>query len=267
MKRILITGEHGYIGRCLGEYLASRPEGYKIGRLGLRDDYWQQTDLSGYDVIVHAAALVHQRETAENASLYYKVNRDLTIELAKKAKAEGVGQFVFLSSGSVYGKLEGVITKDTEPSPVTNYGKSKLEAEQALISMKGKNFAVAILRPLMVYGEDCKGNYRTLVKLARIAPILPTYENRRSLVSVDTLCAYMKDVIDRRAEGIFFPRDKEDVCTCELIQRIAERQGRRLRRVKILDPAVKLFCLTSDLGKKAFGDLVYQKLDVLPFDS
>jgi len=267
MKRVLITGEHGYIGRCLGEYLAIRPEEYEIDFLGLRDDHWRQADLSGYDAIIHAAALVHQRETPENTALYYKVNRDLTIELAKKAKAEGVRHFVFLSSGSVYGKLEGVITRDTEPSPVTNYGKSKLEAEEALISMKSQEFAVAILRPLMVYGDGCKGNYQMLEKLARIVPVLPTYENRRSLVSVDTLCAYMKDVIDRRSRGIFFPQDKEDVCTCALIQRIAERQGRKLRRIKILDPAVKLFCLTTDLGKKAFGNLVYQKLDVLPFDS
>jgi len=267
MKRILITGKHGYIGQSLGEFLSNKPEEYKIIFLNLRDDKWRQVDLSAYDVLVHAAALVHQRETAENAALYYKVNRDITIELAEKAKAEGVGQFIFLSSGSVYGKLEGVITKDTKPQPTTNYGKSKLEAEQGLIPLESKDFAVAILRPLMVYGEGCKGNYQTLVKLARIVPVLPDYKNQRSLVSIETLCMCLKDVIDQRAEGVFFPQEKVPLCTCEMIQQIAEGQGRRLRRVKLLNPAVKLLRQTTALGKKAFGDLVYQKLDTVPFDS
>lgn len=267
MKRILITGERGRIGRHLGEFLADRPEGYETRFLGLRDGEWRKSDLSGYDAVVHAAAVVHRKETAENAALYYEVNRDLTIELAEKAKAAGVGQFVFLSSGSVYGKVEGVITRGTRPRPVTNYGKSKLEAEEALIPMNDEGFSVVILRPLMVYGEGCGGNYRALEKLARVAPVLPDYRNRRSLVSVETLCACIADVIGRRAEGIFFPRETEDVCTCELIQKIAESRGRRLRRVKLLNPAAGLLRACTSAGKKAFGDLTYQGLDRLPLDA
>jgi len=267
MKRVLITGEHGYIGRRLGEFLAERPEEYVTAFLGVRGDGWREKDLSGYDAVVHAAALVHRKETAENAELYYRVNRDLTIELAERAKAAGVGQFVFLSTGGVYGKLEGVITRDTRPAPVTHYGRSKLEAEEALIPMSGADFAVAILRPLMVYGEGCRGNYRTLEKLARIAPVLPAWENRRSLVSIDTLCARVEEILRRREEGIFFPRDREDACTCELIREIAERRGRRLRRTRLLNPAVGVLRACTSAGKKAFGNLVYQDLDSLPLDA
>lgn len=266
MKRVLITGIHGQIGSSFARYLEREPGTYETSCLSLRDEAWRTADFSGVDVVVHTAGLVHQRETAENARLYHQVNCELTRELAAKAKAEGVGQFVFLSSGSVYGKIEGVITGSTVPQPVTEYGKSKLDAEKALISLRGEGFAVAILRPLMVYGPGCKGNYRTLEKLARILPVLPDYPNRRSLVSLETLCAQMKDVIDRRAKGIFFPQEETAVCTCELVQRIAERQGRRLRRVRLLNPAVSLLRMTTSQGKKAFGNLIYQDLRALPLD-
>lgn len=267
MKRVLITGTHGQIGSSFAQYLGREPEAYETSFLSLRDGTWRTADFSGWDVIVHAAGLVHQKETAENRDLYHQVNCELTRELAAKAKAEGVGQFVFLSSGSVYGRIEGIITGSTVPRPVTEYGKSKLEAEKALAALRGEAFAVAILRPLMVYGPGCKGNYRTLEKLARILPVLPDYRNRRSLVSLETLCVQMKDLIDRRAEGIFFPQEETAVCTCELVQRIAERQGRRLRRTWLLNPAVSLLRAATPQGKKAFGDLVYQDLRALPFDS
>ncbi len=69
--------------------------------------------------------------------LYYKVNRDLTIELANKAKNAGVKQFIFMSTLSVYGLVgavgkEVMINKDTLCRPNSFYGKSKLEAEQLL---------------------------------------------------------------------------------------------------------------------------------------
>lgn len=264
MKRVLITGERGYIGGSFARFLAEWPEDYETAFLSLRGSGWRQADLSGYDAIVHAAAVVHQKETAENAESYYRVNRDLTVELAEKARAEGVGQFVFLSTGGVYGKLEGVVTRDTRPRPATHYGRSKLEAERALISMSGECFTVAILRPLMVYGEGCKGNYQTLVKLARIAPLLPDYENRRSLTSIETLCRSIRDVVDQREEGIFFPQEKTPLCTCAMIQQIAEEQGRHLKRTKLLNPAVRLLKACTSAGKKAFGDLEYQDLNHLP---
>lgn len=266
MNRVLITGKNGYIAEQFEKYLRQFPGEYQAETVSLRSEAWRQRDFSGFDAVVHTAGLAHIKETPENAALYYEINRDLAEAAAEKAKAEGVGHFLLLSSGSVYGLTEGVITKDTRPRPVTNYGKSKLQGENAVIALRSETFHVAVLRPLMVYGKGCKGNYRTLEKLAEVAPVLPDYRNRRSLVSIETLCAYMKDVLDRGAEGIFFPREREDLCTCEMIQRIAESRGRHLRRVRLFNPAVSLLRSSTSVGKKAFGDLIYQDLDVLPFD-
>ena len=84
--------------------------------------------------------------------LYYKVNRDLVYEVAKKAKADGVKQFVFLSSMSVYGIETGVISKDTVPTPKSYYGKSKLQAEELIAPLQDATFNIAVLRPPMIYG-------------------------------------------------------------------------------------------------------------------
>lgn len=266
MKRVLITGKNGYIATRFEAYLESFLEEFQTESVSLRGTDWVQMDFSQYDSVVHTAGLAHIKETQENAKDFYAVNRDLAEAVARKAKSEGVRHFLLLSSGSVYGLTEGVITADTKPRPRTHYGKSKLQGEKAVIALRAPDFKVAVLRPLMVYGEGCKGNYRTLEKLARIAPVLPDYRNQRSLVSIKTLCACMKDVIDRKAEGIFFPREEKAICTCEMIQKIAKTRGRHLRRLKLLNPAVSLLRRTTVAGRKAFGDLVYQNLYYLPFD-
>jgi len=265
MNRVLITGKSGYIAQRFEEYLQQFPEEYRVSSVSLRGNEWKQMDFSRYDALVHTVGIAHVKETPENAELYYEVNRDLAEATAKKAKSEGVGQFILLSSGSVYGLTEGVITKDTKPGPVSYYGKSKLQGEWAVAALRSEQFTVAVMRPLMVYGAGCKGNYQALEKLARIAPVLPDYQNQRSLVSIETLCICIKDVLDRRAGGIFFPQEVKPLCTCEMIQTIAQKNGRNLRRWKLLNPTVSVLKATTKIGRKAFGDLVYQDLKVLPF--
>lgn len=258
MKRILITGKNGYIARHFDQFLRQFPNEYRVTSVSLRDGAWRGSDLSQYDVILHTAGIAHIRETSENAHLYYEVNRDLTMEAAQKAKRAGVGQFIFLSSASVYGMEEGVITRETEPHPVSHYGRSKLQAEEGLHALRSDNFRISILRPPTVYGEGCKGNYQTLVKLAGLVPIFPSYRNQRSMVSIDTLCRYIKDIVDRKAEGIFFPQEDRYVCTSDMVRELAAERGRHIYLASWLDPAVFLAKRCTRAGRKAFGNLIYQ---------
>src|SRR5690625_4141421 len=103
MKRILITGKNSYVGNSFEKWIQKYPNDYQVEKISLRDDSWKSQDFSKYDVILHVAGIAHRKETKGNKELYYKVNRDLTYEIAKKAKTEGVSQFVFISSMSVYG--------------------------------------------------------------------------------------------------------------------------------------------------------------------
>lgn len=259
MKKVLITGAGSYIGTCFARHLSQWKDDYQVDSVDMIGPGWRDVSFAGYDAVFHVAGIAHIRETSENAHLYYEINRDLAIEVAKKAKVDGVGQFVFLSSMSVYGMEEGAISLDTVPNPTSNYGKSKLQAERGMAPLAGDDFAIAVLRPPMVYGEGCKGNYQSLVKFAKKMPFFPDYQNKRSMIHIDKLCAFVKDCIDENRSGLFLPQDDEYVCTCKMVRQIARDMGRNLPLLKILNPAVSIVKSCTTMGKKAFGDLYYEK--------
>ena len=256
MKKILITGAGSYIGQSFEHYLQRFPGAYQADSVDMMGDGWRDASFAGYDAVFHVAGIAHIRETEENAPLYYRVNRDLAIETARKAKEEGVRQFVFLS---VYGMEEGCITRETHPDPKSNYGKSKLQAEEGLEVLRSDDFAVAVLRPPMVYGEGCKGNYQSLVKFAKKMPFFPDYQNKRSMLHVDGLSETVRSIVDTCADGLFLPQDPEYVCTCKMVQQIARDMGKDLKLTGLLNPAVSLVKHTTAIGRKAFGDLYYAK--------
>ena len=254
--KILITGAGSYIGMCFEEYMKNFPD-YQVDTLDMLDENWGNKDFSSYDSIYHVAGIAHRKETEENAHLYYEVNRDLVLKVAEKAKKENVKQFVFLSSMSVYGVEEGVITKDTPPAPKSNYGKSKIEAEELLEKLRSDDFKIAVMRPPMVYGDGCKGNYQMLVKFAKMLPVFPDYENKRSMIHVDNLSRFVKNLIDENKDGLFFPQDENYVCTCKMVKEIGNGMGKNIKLLKIMNPAVSILKKFTTQGKKAFGDLIY----------
>ena len=241
MKKILITGANSYIGTSFENFIKERFSAeYSVDTVDMIDGSWREKDFSEYDAVFHVAGIAHQKETKENAESYYKVNRDLAEETAKKAKAEGVSQFVFLSSMSVYGVEEGVITKETPASPKSNYGKSKIQAEGLLNNLRSDDFKIAIMRPPMVYGDGCKGNYQMLVKFAKMLPVFPDYENKRSMIHVDNLSVFVKNLIDEEKDGLFFPQDENYVCTCKMVKEIGNSMGKNIKLLKIMNPAVSI---------------------------
>ena len=259
MKKILITGAGSYIGESFARYLQQFPDAYQTETVDMIDGSWREKSFSGFDAVYHVAGIAHIKETAENAQLYYTVNRDLAVETARKAKTDGVGHFVFLSSMSVYGMEEGGINRNTKPDPKSNYGKSKLQAEAGLEELKDENFRIAVLRPPMVYGEGCKGNYQSLVKFAKLLPVFPDYPNKRSMLHIDGLCEAVRKIVDSRGEGLYLPQDEAYVCTCKMVQEIARDLGRNMKLLKILNPAVVVAKKFTSMGRKAFGDLYYEK--------
>ncbi len=256
MKRILITGANSYIGTSFADYMR-KFDGYQVDTVDMLGDTWREKDFSGYDTVFHVAGIAHQKETKENRALYYAVNRDLAIATAAHAKECGVKHFVFLSSMSVYGVLEGEIQKETVPAPTSAYGKSKLQAENALTKMEDDTFRVTVLRPPMVYGEGCKGNYPLLVKLAKKTPVFPDIQNERSMCSIENLCIAVKKIIEKEADGIFFPQDPQYVCTSEMVREMAKKFGRKIWFTRLGNPIIKRLPLS--VAKKLFGSLVYDK--------
>ncbi len=260
MKRVLITGSGSFIGMSLERYLKDYP--YHVDTLDMRGDDWQKADFSGYDVVFHVASIVHLKEKEDMKALYFRVNRDLAIQTAQKAKDAGVGQFIFMSSASVYGDGAPIgstrcITAGTEPSPLTFYGHSKLQAEQGLFEMQSEAFRVVVLRPPMVYGPGCKGNYPTLSKMARKLPFFPVVDNQRSMIYIDHLSEFVRLMIENREQGLFHPQNSTYSNTTQLVEQIAAANGKKIRLVKGITGILKLLSGLTPMVNKAFGSLTY----------
>ena len=260
MKKILITGANSYIGTSFERYLKENfSNGYQVDTIDLRNKSWREKDFLGFDCVVHVAGLVHQKETKENALLYYQINRDLTFEVAQKAKSSNVPQFIFLSTMAIYGRETGVTTSKTIPKPKTNYGKSKLQAEEKLKILACSDFKICILRLPMVYGEGCKGNYQTLVKIVDKFPVFPRIKNKKSLVRIDNLVDYIKTCIDQEFSGVFVPQNKNYTSTMELVKEIAEKKNKKIYFSFLC--GVVVVCLRPFVKKlkKAFGSSIYKE--------
>lgn len=271
MKRVLITGANSYIGTTFENWVKEQKESIVTDTLDMKDASWKDKDFSGYDAIFHVAGIAHAdvgKVTEEQKALYYKVNADLTIECAKKAKAEGVKQFVFMSSIIVYGESAGigqtrVITKDTPLTPANFYGDSKVKAEEGLYPLMDDSFKVVILRPPMIYGKGSKGNYPLLAKMARKLPFFPNVENQRSMLYVGNLCKFISLMILNEENGIFYPQNAEYVRTSDMVQEIAKVHGKQMHMTKLFNPILRLMGrMGGKLGglvNKAFGNMVYDK--------
>jgi len=261
MKRILITGANSYIGKSFDSYLKQWPDRYLVDTMDMIDGSWKEKSFAGYDAVYHVAGIAHSdhgKISPERAQLYYKVNRDLAVDTAKKAKAEGVKQFIFMSSASVYGKSAPIgknkmITRETPFSPENSYGDSKVQAEQGIMPLQSEDFKVVILRPPMIYGRGCKGNYTTLSTLAKKLPCFPYVDNKRSMLYIENLVEFVKLMVDNEEHGVFWPQNSEYTNTSQMVAMIAAVHGKRMILVKGLSWALKIVSRMTALVDKAFG--------------
>lgn len=271
-KRVLITGAGSYIGESFEAYAKEHyPLNFTVDTVDMRDPGWQDRDFSSYDVVFHVAGIAHAdvgKVSKEEKQKYYAVNRDLAVETAKKAKAEGVGQFVFMSSMIIYGDSapygkERIIDDKTVPAPANFYGDSKWQADQGVRRFSSESFKTAVLRPPMIYGKGSKGNYPLLAKIAKRLPIFPDVENRRSMLYVGNLCEFLCKLMLSGEGGVYFPQNREYVKTAEMVKEIAGAAGKRIWVTKLLRPAVVIGGhmpgMVSGLVNKAFGNAVYSK--------
>lgn len=265
MKNILITGANSYVGDSVAAYLGHWPEEYHVETLDMIGDGWRQADFSSFDAVLHVAGIVHNAKTKDDPAqraLYERVNTHLAIETAQKAKKEGVKQFLFMSTAGVYGTSGSLsrpvtITKDTPLAPVDNYGISKQKAEEGILPLNDDRFKVVVLRPPMIYGKGCKGNYVTLAKLAKKLPFFPDVKNQRSMLYIDHFSEFVRLMVENEERGIFCPQNNEYTNTSEMVRLIAGCSGKKIVLVKGVTWALKLMSHATGLVDKAFGSLCY----------
>ena len=275
MKRVLITGANSFVGINVEKWLKASTDGaeqlFLVDTVDTMNETWKKADFSNYDVVFHVAGIAHVDPKPEMAPLYYKVNRDLAIEIATWAKEHGVKQFIYMSSKIVFHaskSLKGdVVNKTTIPKPNDFYGDSKLQAEKGLNKLNCNTFKVVILRPCMVYGLGNKGNLPRLAWLATKTPIFPAWHNKRSMIHVNNLAELVKQVILRELSGTFHPQNREYVDTVEVVRYFANREGKKVWITPLLNPLVWLGSFFLKPICKMFSDSYYdQEISTYDFD-
>ena len=261
MKKVLITGAGSYVGESVRKYILSTSSDFQIDAVDTMGDNWKNADYSQYDVVYHVAGIAHVNADPKMEALYYKVNRDLTIEVARAAKAAGVKQFIFMSSQIVFHESQSlkseVLTSETKENPNGFYGDSKLQAELGIKPLEDENFKVCILRPCMIYGPNAKGNFPRLAKLACKTPIFPCWHNKRSMLYIDNLAEFVKQAILRELNGTFYPQNRELADTVEIIRYFAKAAGHRIWITKLLNPFVWLGSFVLQPLNKMFATYYY----------
>lgn len=266
MKKILITGAGSFIGTSFEKYVSQWPEKYQVDTVDMIDGSWREKSFVGYDTVYHVAGIAHAdvgNVSEERKAFYYKINTDLTIETAKKAKSDGVKQFIFMSSAIVYGDSAPIgklkrIDKNTPVNPANFYGDSKVKAEVGILPLNDDAFKVCVLRPPMIYGPGNKGNFNMLEKLAKKLPVFPWVTNERSMLYVENLMEFVRLMVDNQESGIFWPQNKEYVNTAVMVRQIAAVNGKKILVIKGFGWTLKILSHVTGLVNKAFGNFSYE---------
>lgn len=273
-KKVLITGAGSYIGEAFQTYATEHYPALKVDAVDMIDGSWREKNFSSYDIIYHVAGIAHADvgnvDEATKAK-YYAVNTDLAVEVCEKAKAEGVKNFVFMSSMIVYGDSapygkSKVVDEHTVPFTANFYGDSKLQADAAVRELADDSFHVFVLRPPMIYGKGSKGNYPTLAKFAKKLPVFPNVDNERSMLHIDNLCEFLCQIMMvkevKENAIVLIPQNGEWTKTSEMVKEIGEVTGKKVRLIGgIMKPAVllggKVPGKIGGLVNKAFGNSTY----------
>ena len=271
MKKVLVTGAGSYVGESVRRYILSTSTDFQIDAVDTMNDAWKQADFTLYDVVYHVAGIAHVNADPKMEALYYKVNRDLTIEVAKHAKAAGVKQFIFMSSQIVFHESQSlkteVLTAQTKENPNGFYGDSKLQAELGIKPLEDENFKVCILRPCMIYGPNAKGNFPRLAKLACKTPVFPCWHNKRSMLYIDNLAEFVKQAVLRELSGTYYPQNRELADTVEIIRFFAKAAGHKVWITRLLNPFVWMGSFVLQPINKMFATYYYApEISKMDFD-
>lgn len=255
---IIVSGFSGFVGLNFQKHFE------KISFRKLKRG--EELVIHGEDVIIHLAGKAHDLKNTSESQEYYEVNTELTKKFYDTFLSSEARVFITLSSvKAVADEVVGELTEEHHSNPVTHYGKSKLLAEQYILSKEipeGKR--VYVLRPCMIHGPGNKGNLNVLYKLVsnNIPWLLGGFENKRSFCSIDNLMFIFNELIEREdiPSGIYNVADDEPLSTNELIGLMAQSQNRNPKVWKI---SKKFIESVASVGDKLHLPLNKERLQKL----
>jgi len=258
-NRVLITGSNSYVGTNLEKWLMKYPEKFYVETISVRGDTWKSFDFSKFDVVFHVAGIAHVSPKKSMKNLYFKVNRDLAIEVAKKAKDSFVKQFILMSSMIVYSSKETLITINTIPNPDNFYGRSKFDAENNIKLLESKSFLISIIRAPLIYGLYSRGNLNTLFRFIKLIFIFPEISNKRSIIHIFNFSNIVKFLIENELNGLFFPQNSEYFSLTNVVKLYAKSNKKIILFTKVFNPFIFFLKQHLNIFRKIFNDYYYDK--------
>lgn len=256
MKHLLLIGNHSYIGKNLIRYCEKHKKSeIQITAVSGKEKEYETMDFHQFDAVLLLSGIVHVKAETRR---YDEVNFQMPVQIAKKAKREGIKQFIFASTIAVYGNAQNTINHKTPTSPQTEYAKSKLKAENAIQKMESEEFGVTVIRPPMVYGPDCPGNFNRLVHFIDKVHMFPKYENERSAIYIENLCEFICEVIRLQKVGIYVPQNSEYLCSLEIAKAMKE-EGRNVCILHGMNHVIRFFMRYNQQMSKLFGNYKYEQ--------
>lgn len=255
MKKILIYGKGSYIGEHYREGLEAR--GHQVEMVDSLSLKPGEFSITGYDVVINVVGIAHIKITPDMESLFYKINTDYSVDLCRLAKEAGVKQYIYMSSMNVYGDTSECIKSRDQENPKNFYGKSKLLADQRIHEMEDEAFKVVSVRPPVVYGHDCKGNFNPLIKVAKVSFVFPKYKNTRSMIYIDHLTNFVCQLVENEESGYFHPQNAAYTTTTEAVVAIRKSMGKKTLLIPGLSWLVKLMMKCVGMAERAFADDYY----------
>lgn len=252
---ILIFGAGSYIGEHYREALEAR--GHRLTMVDAIKIKPKEINFNGIDTVINVAGIAHVKITPDMESLFYKVNTDLAIELCKEAKTHGVKQYIYMSSMNVYGDTSERIYTRNQESPKNFYGRSKWLADKGIHELESENFKVASVRPPVVYGKGCKGNFVLLVKLSKLFFVFPYFKNTKSMIYIDNLSNFMCELVENMDGGYFHPQNAKHTNIGEIIKEVRTAMGKKTIIIPGFGWAVRLLMKMSHKAERAFSDDYY----------
>jgi nucleoside-diphosphate-sugar epimerase len=248
---VLLTGATGFVGSNLIPYLKNF--GFDTKSLS-REDLLSFLNFNASQAIIHLAGKAHDLKKTSNPDEYYQVNYELTKKLYDTFLLSEAKKFIFISSvKAAADKVNGVLSEDVIPNPITDYGKSKLMAEQYIQAQKlpeGKSFY--ILRPCMIHGPGNKGNLNLLYKFVQksIPYPLAAFENKRSFLSVENLCFVIGQLLEKNVpSGVYQVADDEPLSTNEVVKTLAIASNKSAKLWRIPSGLIKGIAKLGDVFK------------------
>ena len=261
--KILITGASGFVGLNLKKSLN---ENYTIVPKSYRYKEKQKIKVSE-EIIVHLSGKAHDLKKTSNSKDYLDSNFELTKQIYDGFLASKTSEtFIFISSvKAVADSVLGVLKEEVVPNPKTNYGISKLAAENYILSKKPpKNKRFFILRPCMIHGPKNKGNLNlmyTIVK-KKVPWPLGSFENKRSFLSIDNFNFVIKEIIKNKSitSGIFNLADDASLSTNSLVNLISSTLNFKARIWHIPKSVINFIAIVGDFIKLPINSERLQKL-------